>query len=189
MHSCCAHVELILRCIWITEIYGCEPCNTGELEAIPKQCQFATDVQFVTQIFNMAKIKHAERLKGGDNSVRLSTEIGKKIMFKPGIKIVTTEADNVKRSKNVIHHRIISYWNFRTISYFIVHVVIVCSFLKIWMPVEGEPLSMTLGTTLHLELKSQGPQPLAKTRWGLKKKNPLSFNVGLSFSLYRKKYC
>lgn len=57
------------------EIYGCEPCNTGELEAIPKQCQFASDVQFVTQIFNMAKIKHAERLKGGDNSVRLSTEI------------------------------------------------------------------------------------------------------------------
>lgn len=56
----------------------------------------------------MAKIKHAERLKGGDNSVRLSTEIGKQIIFKPGIKIVTTEADNVKRSKNVIHHRIIS---------------------------------------------------------------------------------
>lgn len=50
----------------------------------------------------MAKIKHAERLKGGDNSVRLSTEIGKQIIFKPGIKIVTTEADNVKRSKNVI---------------------------------------------------------------------------------------
>lgn len=111
----------------------------------------------------MAKIKHAERLKGGDNSVRLSTEIGKKIMFKPGIKIVTTEADNVKRSKNVIHHRIISYWNFRTISYFKVHVVIV-SFSKILMPVEEEPLSMTLGTTLHLELKFQGPQPPAKTR-------------------------
>lgn len=180
MHSCCAHIELILRCIWITEIYGCEPCNTGELEAIPKQCQFATDVQFVTQIFNMAKIKHAERLKGGDNSVRLSTEIGKKIMFKPGIKIVTTEADNVKRSKNVIH-RIISYWNFRTISYFIVHVGIVCSFLKIWMPVEGEPLSMTLGTTLHLELKSQGPQPLAKTRWGLKKKTHYHLMLGCHF--------
>lgn len=129
----------------------------------------------------MAKIKHAERLKGGDNSVRLSTEIGKKIMFKPGIKIVTTEADNVKRSKNVIHLRIISYWNFRTISYFIVHVVIVCSFLKIWMPVEGEPLSMTLGTTLHLELKSQGPQPLAKTRWGLKKKPHYHLMLGCHF--------
>ncbi|XP_062593708.1 protein CFAP20DC-like [Saccostrea cucullata] len=57
------------------EMYGCEPCNTGELEIIPKQCQFATDVQFVTQVLNMAKIKHAERLKGGDNSVRSSTEI------------------------------------------------------------------------------------------------------------------
>lgn len=47
----------------------------------------------------MAKIKHAERLKGGDNSVRLSTEIGKQIIFKPGIKIVTTEADNLKKIK------------------------------------------------------------------------------------------
>lgn len=50
----------------------------------------------------MAKIKHAERLKGGDNSVRLSTEIGKKIMFKPGIKIVTTVADNVKKDQRML---------------------------------------------------------------------------------------
>lgn len=50
----------------------------------------------------MPKIKHAERLKGGDNSVRLSTEIGKKIMFKPGKKIVTTEADNVKKDQRIL---------------------------------------------------------------------------------------
>lgn len=60
----------------------------------------------MTQIFNMAKIKHAERLKGGDNSVRLSTEIGKKKMFQPVIKNVRTSADNVKRSRNVVYHRI-----------------------------------------------------------------------------------
>ena len=28
------------------------------------------------QLFNMAKVKHAERLRGGDNSVRSSTELG-----------------------------------------------------------------------------------------------------------------
>lgn len=79
----------------------------------------------------MVKIKYVERLKGGDNFVRLFIEIGKKIMFKLGIKIVIIEVDNVKRLKNVIYYRIISYWNFRIIFYFIVYVVIVCFFLKI----------------------------------------------------------
>lgn len=32
------------------EMYGYESCNTGELELIPRQCQFASDVQFVTQV-------------------------------------------------------------------------------------------------------------------------------------------
>lgn len=79
----------------------------------------------------MVKIKYVERLKGGDNFVRLFIEIGKKIMFKLGIKIVIIEVDNVKRLKNVIYFRIISYWNFRIIFFFIVYVVIVCFFLKI----------------------------------------------------------
>lgn len=79
----------------------------------------------------MVKIKYVERLKGGDNFVRLFIEIGKKIMFKLGKKIVIIEVDNVKRLKNVIYYRIISYWNFRIIFYFIVYVVIVCFFLKI----------------------------------------------------------
>lgn len=79
----------------------------------------------------MVKIKYVERLKGGDNFVRLFIEIGKKIMFKLGIKIVIIEVDNVKRLKNIIYFRIISYWNFRIIFYFIVYVVIVCFFLKI----------------------------------------------------------
>lgn len=79
----------------------------------------------------MVKIKYVERLKGGDNFVRLFIEIGKKIMFKLGIKIVIIEVDNVKRLKNVIYFRIISYWNFRIIYYFIVYVVIVFFFLKI----------------------------------------------------------
>lgn len=79
----------------------------------------------------MAKIKYVERLKGGDNFVRLFIEIGKKIMFKLGIKIIIIEVDNVKRLKIVIYFRIISYWNFRIIFYFIVYVVIVCFFLKI----------------------------------------------------------
>lgn len=76
----------------------------------------------------MVKIKYVERLKGGDNFVRLFIEIGKKIMFKLGIKIVIIEVDNVKRLKNVIYFRIISYWNFRIIYYFIVYVVIVFFF-------------------------------------------------------------
>lgn len=79
----------------------------------------------------MVKIKYVERLKGGDNFVRLFIEIGKQIIFKLGIKIVIIEVDNVKRLKNVIYYRIISYWNFRIIFYFIVYVVIVCFFLKI----------------------------------------------------------
>lgn len=45
----------------------------------------------------MVKIKYVERLKGGDNFVRLFIEIGKKIMFKLGKKIVIIEVDNVKR--------------------------------------------------------------------------------------------
>ena len=31
-------------------MYGCESSNTGEVEPIPKQCQFASDVQFITQV-------------------------------------------------------------------------------------------------------------------------------------------
>lgn len=79
----------------------------------------------------MVKIKYVERLKGGDNFVRLFIEIGKQIIFKLGIKIVIIEVDNVKRLKNVIYFRMISYWNFRIIFYFIVYVGIVCFFLKI----------------------------------------------------------
>lgn len=74
-------------------------------------------------------------------------------MFKLGIKIVIIEVDNVKRLKNVIYYRIISYWNFGIIFYFIVYVVIVCFFLKIWMLVEGEFFLMILGIILYLELK------------------------------------
>lgn len=101
----------------------------------------------------MVKIKYVERLKGGDNFVRLFIEIGKKIMFKLGIKIIIIEVDNVKRLKNVIYYRIISYWNFRIIFYFIVYVGIVCFFLKILMLVEGEFFLMILGIILYLELK------------------------------------
>lgn len=46
----------------ISELYGCSPCNTGELDQIPKQCQFATEVNHLTQvcysIFNLISVRN-----------------------------------------------------------------------------------------------------------------------------------
>ncbi|KAL5014677.1 hypothetical protein ScPMuIL_008947 [Solemya velum] len=50
------------------ELYGCGSSNTGEIEMVPKQCQFATDVHHITQLFTMNKVRHAERLRGGDGA-------------------------------------------------------------------------------------------------------------------------
>jgi len=33
-----------------TELYGCPPSNTGEIDQIPKQFQLAADVDQVTQV-------------------------------------------------------------------------------------------------------------------------------------------
>ncbi|KAK3103082.1 hypothetical protein FSP39_016320 [Pinctada imbricata] len=52
------------------EMHGCPSSNVGELDQIPKQCQFATDVSFVTQLINVTKIKHVERFKGGGETHR-----------------------------------------------------------------------------------------------------------------------
>lgn len=45
------------------EMYGYESCNTGELELIPRQCQFASDVQFVTQVKHIIFIALHRNLK------------------------------------------------------------------------------------------------------------------------------
>ncbi|KAK3579069.1 hypothetical protein CHS0354_029929 [Potamilus streckersoni] len=47
------------------ELYGCAPSNIGELEPVPQKFQFATDVQHITQLLTVDKIKHAERLRSG----------------------------------------------------------------------------------------------------------------------------
>ncbi|KAJ8301141.1 hypothetical protein KUTeg_020128 [Tegillarca granosa] len=62
------------------ELYGCPSGNAAELDQIPKQCQFASDVhhitQFasdvhhITQLLTLTKIKNVERLKGGSDSHR-----------------------------------------------------------------------------------------------------------------------
>ncbi|CAC5379788.1 Uncharacterized protein C3orf67 homolog [Mytilus coruscus] len=55
------------------ELYGCPSSNSGEIDQIPKQFQIAPDVDQVTQLLNITKIKHAERLKSGGDVSRSST--------------------------------------------------------------------------------------------------------------------
>ncbi|XP_059169675.1 protein CFAP20DC-like isoform X2 [Physella acuta] len=42
--------------------------NSGEMDNIPKNCQFAPDVQHFTQVITLNKIKHAERVRSGKGS-------------------------------------------------------------------------------------------------------------------------
>ncbi|XP_069141181.1 protein CFAP20DC-like isoform X2 [Argopecten irradians] len=51
------------------EMYGCPPSNSGELDQIPKSCQLASDVQQITQLLTLTKIRHGERLRGGSGDV------------------------------------------------------------------------------------------------------------------------
>ncbi|OWF55807.1 uncharacterized protein C3orf67 homolog [Mizuhopecten yessoensis] len=51
------------------EMYGCPPSNSGELDQIPKSCQLANDVQQITQLLTLTKIRHGERLRGGSGDV------------------------------------------------------------------------------------------------------------------------
>lgn len=41
---------MVLCFICFTELYGCPPSNTGEIDQIPKQFQLAADVDQVTQV-------------------------------------------------------------------------------------------------------------------------------------------
>lgn len=36
--------------LYILELYGCAPSNSGEVDQIPKQCQYATEVHHQTQV-------------------------------------------------------------------------------------------------------------------------------------------
>ncbi|KAL8587139.1 hypothetical protein ACOMHN_026107 [Nucella lapillus] len=47
------------------ELYGSQCSNTGEVELIPKQVQLAPDINQLTQVLSMKKIKCAERIKNG----------------------------------------------------------------------------------------------------------------------------
>ncbi|XP_060065672.1 protein CFAP20DC-like [Ylistrum balloti] len=51
------------------EMYGCPPSNSGELDQIPKSCQLANDVQQITQLLTLTKIRHGERLRAGSGDV------------------------------------------------------------------------------------------------------------------------
>lgn len=43
------HIDIYNLGLWV-EMYGCTPVNSGELENIPKQCQFAVEVAHFTQV-------------------------------------------------------------------------------------------------------------------------------------------
>ncbi|GFO44116.1 transporter [Plakobranchus ocellatus] len=59
------------------ELYGCSSSNNGELDTIPKQCQIAPDVNHLTQVLTLNKIKCAERLRSGKG-------LGLADQFRPG---------------------------------------------------------------------------------------------------------
>ena len=42
--------------IYLSELYGCQSSNSGELDHIPKQCQFATEVQHFTQVYKFSSM-------------------------------------------------------------------------------------------------------------------------------------
>lgn len=110
-------------------------------------------------------------------------------MFKPGIKIVTTEADNVKKIKECYssqNYQLVEFWDhllfYSTCSN--------CLFLFKDLNASGRRTSLNdSGYHIAFGTKVPGAPTSGKNKVRLEKKKPLSFNVGLSFSLYRKKYC
>lgn len=137
----------------------------------------------------MVKIKYVERLKGGDNFVRLFIEIGKKIMFKLGIKIVIIEVDNVKKIKECYLFQNYQLLEFQ--DYFLFYSICSnCLFFFKDLNVSGRRIFFNdFGYYIVFGIKVLGVLIFGKNKVRFEKKNLLLFNVGLLFFLYRKKYC
>ncbi|XP_041350052.1 protein CFAP20DC-like isoform X2 [Gigantopelta aegis] len=75
------------------ELYGCLDLNSDELESIPKQCQLASDINQVTQVLTINKIRHSEKCKG--DSVRPSSllDLSNLDLSSSGRKLLSTGKD------------------------------------------------------------------------------------------------
>ncbi|XP_064605287.1 protein CFAP20DC-like isoform X2 [Liolophura sinensis] len=72
--------------------------NTFEVDMIPRQCQLATDIQQLTQVFTVGKLKALERQKaGGESSSRLGSVLELDLNAS-GRRSVLTETNSYRRA-------------------------------------------------------------------------------------------